>query len=170
MAKVTYGSWDSQPGSDGLMMWRGLNKETFEIDCASLVGGKDVWDSLSDDGQWLVGYGIKQKVDDGLAGRAQSYAHYLELKGARVAALESGDLLGGIPTELAQAAIARILNAPIERVRKTWAKTSRAERKALCERSNVKLAMETIRGERAAERNKHMLNVTAGLEDFDIED
>src|SRR5512143_4091299 len=99
MARAGYGNWGKSANEHGRLIWTGTDgKGSMEVDCASLVGGKKHWDGLTPSGQFIVAYGEKQWVSDGLAGKADTSAQYRTMLTERIQALMAGEAVtGGFP-------------------------------------------------------------------------
>lgn len=167
MAKMTYGSWSKAADEHGKLNWSGADgKAGMAIDCAALVGGKKVWDSMDASGKFVLAYGAKQWASDGMAGKADTMAEYRALLADRIQSLMAGEAVtGGYPYGVE--AIAKVKGIPVEKVRETWAKATDEQRATWYKLPAVQAAVKQIKAEIAAKQAKATVgDAAAGLDEF----
>lgn len=167
MARAGYGNWGKVANEHGRLIWTGTDgKGSMEVDCAALCGGAKHWNSIGPNGQFVLAYGAKQWVSDGLAGKADTAAEYRRMLADRIQSLMAGEAVtGGYP--YAVEAIARVKGIPIEKVRETWNGASPEKREAWYKLPAVDAAVKAIKAEIAAKASKAVAgDVIGGLDDF----
>lgn len=136
MAKLTYGSWATTADAvTGELSWTSVDgKYKIVVDMPAACGiTQDEWAALTPALQWVASYGAKQKISDGLAGKAAGLTNYRTLLEERVQAFVLQEHVTGSQPYACEA-IARIRGLPLSEVRTAWADLSpevRAQRYAL---------------------------------------
>ncbi len=168
MAKLQYGTWAKSADDVGIITWTPISGAPLRWDLSTIIGDL-AWTDLDPTAQFGLSYGFKQWVSDGLAGKARNLAEYVGMLRDRADAFMQGDAVtGGYP--FAAEAIAKIKGVPIEKARATWAGASAEKRAQWYGMSNVQAAVKLVRQERERERNETLIAVSAGLEDFDMDE
>ncbi len=168
MAKIQYGTWAKSAGEDGYITWTPISGGALKWNLASIIGDL-VWGDLDPIAQFGLSYGFKQWVSDGLAGKARNLTEYVGMLRERADSFMQGDAVtGGYP--FAAEAIAKVKGIAIERAKQVWADASPEKRATWYGLSNVQAAVKLIRQERERARNEVLIAVSAGLDDFNIEE
>jgi hypothetical protein len=168
MAKVQYGTWAKAPDEVGKITWTPVSGTALSWDLSGIVGDVE-WTDLDPIAQFGLGYGFKQWVSDGLAGKARNLSEYVGMLQERAEAFMQGEAVtGGYP--FAAEAIAKVKGISIEKAKAVWADATSEKRATWYGLTNVQAAVKLIKQERERARNEVLVAVSAGLDDFDVEE